>query len=43
MGWLRKLWAEVVTIIFMMAGISPPKAAQQETDLKTTERDKTEN
>lgn len=41
MSWLRKLWAEIVTIIFMMVGISPPKSAQQQTDLKTKARDKT--
>lgn len=43
MSWLRKLWAEVVTIVFMMVGISPPQSAQQEIDLKTKKRDKTED
>lgn len=34
MNWLRKLFAEVVAMCFMMVGISPPESAKKNTDQK---------
>ena len=30
MKWLRKLFAEIVEMCFMMVGITPPKSAHKE-------------
>jgi hypothetical protein len=38
MSWLSKLWDEIVTTIFMMVGITPPKSARRESSLKTSEK-----
>lgn len=40
MRWLRKLWVEVVTMLFMMVGITPPKSARSETAEQSKEQDK---
>jgi hypothetical protein len=34
MKWLRKIFNEIVTMCFMMVGISPPESAKESDDLK---------
>jgi hypothetical protein len=34
MNWLRKLFAEIVTMCFMMVGISPPESAKENANQK---------
>jgi len=34
MKWLRKMFNEIVTMCFMMVGISPPESAKENNDSK---------
>lgn len=34
MKWLRKIFTEIVTMCFMMVGISPPESAKENNDPK---------
>ncbi|MGH9832092.1 MAG: hypothetical protein ACREBD_19305 [Blastocatellia bacterium] len=34
MNWLRKIFTEIVTMCFMMVGISPPEPAKENTNQK---------